>query len=55
MRYQVKSFRLLLVENLTDSINNELEKLGLDACDVINVAHHHNVAIVYYRQEKADD
>ena len=34
MKYKIESFRVLLANDISAEINNELEKRGLDARDV---------------------
>lgn len=54
MKYQVKSFRVLLAHDVTGAINIELENRGLDARDIISIAHYHQAVIVYYGQKMAE-
>ena len=49
MKYRIKEFRVVLVKDVTGAINIELERRGLDARDVVNIEHHHQDVIVYYR------
>lgn len=50
--YKVDSFGFLRDGDIPKRINAELEKLGLDASNVINIVHFHQGVIVYYRMEK---
>jgi len=53
--YKVNSFQFLVDGNIPDEINSELEERGLDASDVISIAHHYMGVFVYYREKKTDD
>ncbi len=53
--YKVSSFQFLAHGNIPDEINAELKKRGLDASDVISVAHHYMGVFVYYREKITDD
>lgn len=52
---RVNSFQFMANGNIPDEINAELEKRGLDASSVINVAHHYMAVFVYYREKMTDD
>ena len=50
MKYRIKDFRVIMANDISAEINNELEKRGLDARDVVSIEHYHQAVIVYYMQ-----
>ncbi len=52
---KISSFQFLVDGNISDKINAELEERGLDASDVISIAHHYMGVFVYYREKMTDD